>query len=189
MWAVTADGTPRPDETTSIPTSAAALVVMLYDELRKLAAARLRVMAPGQTLQATALVNEAYLRIEARGEKLWQGRRHFFGAAARAMHDILVDRARAKHRLKRGEGVRPANLDDEHVAAAQALPEPEFDMLALAEALERLALEHPRCHELVMLRYFAGLEYADIAAMFGVSERTVGRDWVFARSWLKDALQ
>lgn len=175
---------PQPDD----DASAAELVSQLYDELRELAAARMRTLPPGHTLQATALVNEAFLRIQSRGDKTWQGRRHFFGAAARAMHDILVERARARQRLKRGGGQQPVPLDTDLQADALALPEPDIDVLALSEALADMAKEDPRGHELVMLRFFAGLENAEIAAVLGTSERTVGRDWQFARAWLKDAM-
>lgn len=177
----------RPDDAAE-KTSATELVVMLYDELRRLAASRLRALPAGQTLQATALVNEAFLRIQGRGEKVWDGRRHFFGAAARAMHDILVERARSRRRQKRGGGQQPVSLDDDFAADALALPEPGVDVLALSETLQALAHEQPRCHEIVMLRYFAGLEVGEIAAMLDRSERTVGREWKFARAWLKDAM-
>ncbi|MBL8755438.1 MAG: sigma-70 family RNA polymerase sigma factor [Planctomycetes bacterium] len=183
---VPSDDPPR--TTSGGPSSAEELVALLYDELRQLAAARLRALPAGQTLQPTALVNEAFLRIQARGDKAWQGRRHFFGAAARAMHDILVERARARARLKRGGGQKPVPLDDADPAAGLALPEPDLDVLALSEALARLAQENPRGHEVVMLRYFAGLEHEEIAAMLDSSERTVRREWQFVRAWLKDAM-
>lgn len=184
MLDLPAEGPPEPTD----DASAAELVAQLYDELRDLAAARLRALPPGQTLQATALVNEAFLRIQSRGDQAWQGRRHFFGAAARAMHDILVERARARQRLKRGGNQQPVPLDPDLQAEALALPEPDIDVLALSEALTRMAKEDPRGHELVMLRFFAGLENAEVAAVLGTSERTVGRDWQFARAWLKDAM-
>lgn len=168
------------------PTSAAELVALLYDELRQLAASRLRALPAGQTLQATALVNEAFLRIQGRGDRQWDGRRHFFGAAAIAMHDILVERARARGRQKRGGGQAAVPIDD--AAGDLQLPEPDLDVLALSEVLKRMAQENPRGHEVVMLRYFAGLEHAEIAAMLETSERTVRRDWQFARAWLRDAM-
>jgi RNA polymerase sigma factor (TIGR02999 family) len=173
------------DQSTS-GASSTLLVTLLYDELRQLAGARLRGAAPGQTLQPTALVHEAFLRLQSRGQKQWDGRRHFFGAAARAMHDILVERARARARHKRGGGVAPVDLDA--VADSIAIHEPDVDMLALAEALERLAREDERKHELVLLRYFAGLEHQEIAELLGVSLRTVERDWRFARAWLKEVM-
>lgn len=168
--------------------SATELVALLYDELRQLAAARLRALPAGQTLQATALVNEAFLRIQARGEKQWEGRRHFFGAAARAMHDILVERARARDRLKRGGGQKPVPLDDVPATEGLVLPEPDLDVVALSEAMAKLRQENPRGHEVVMLRYFAGLEHAEIAAMLDTSERTIRREWQFVRAWLADAM-
>lgn len=174
--------------TTGGPASAEALVALLYDELRQLAAARLRALPAGQTLQATALVHEAFLRIQARGDKQWQGRRHFFGAAARAMHDILVERARARARQKRGGGNKAVPLDDAEPTDGLCLPEPDVDVLALSEALSRLAGQNPRGHEIVLLRYFAGLEHAEIAAMLDASERTIRREWQFVRAWLKDAM-
>lgn len=167
---------------------ASELLVLLYDELRGLAAARLRALPVGHTLQATALVHEAYLRIQARGDKTWDGRRHFFGAAARAMHDILVERARARQRIKRGGGKAAVPLEPDDEFAGLALPEPDLDVLALSEALAKLQQENERGHELVMLRYFAGLEHAEIAELVGVSERTIGREWQFVRAWLKDAM-
>jgi RNA polymerase sigma factor (TIGR02999 family) len=184
---MTAQPPDDPDQP-GVPASAQTLIVMLYDELRQLAAARLRALPPGQTLQATALVHEAFLRIQARGDKAWDGKRHFFGAAARAMHDILVERARSRQRQKRGGGQRPQSLDTAEVVGDLVLPELGVDVLALSEALVALAREHPRGHEIVMLRYFAGLEHAEIAAMLDVSERTIGREWQFVRAWLKDAV-
>lgn len=167
---------------------ASELLVLLYDELRGLAASRLRALPVGHTLQATALVHEAYLRIQARGDHSWDGRRHFFGAAARAMHDILVERARARQRHKRGGGVAAVSIEPDDEFSALALPEPDLDVLALSDALARLQQENSRGHELVMLRYFAGLEHAEIAELLGVSERTIGREWQFVRAWLKDAM-
>lgn len=178
------------DPSDSPPTrgaSSSTLAALLYDELRSLAAARMRLLAPGQTLQPTALVHETFLRMQSRGQEAWDGRRHFFGAAARAMHDILVERARARSRQKRGGGEVPASLEqvgDDAIAIA----EPDVDVLALAEVLDGLARANPRQYELVMLRYFAGLDYPEIAALLGVSERTVERDWRFARAWLKEAM-
>ncbi len=166
--------------------SSTTLVALLYDELRQLADARLRRLPAGQTLQPTALVHEAFLRLQGRGQEQWDGRRHFFGAAARAMHDILVERARARSRQKRGGGA--AHLDLDAAADAIRIDEPDVDVLALSEALERLARDDARKHELVLLRYFAGLDYQQIAEVLGVSLRTVERDWRFARAWLKEAI-
>jgi RNA polymerase sigma factor (TIGR02999 family) len=172
------------DQSATRGASSSTLATLLYDELRSLAAARLRLLGPGQTMQPTALVHETFLRLQGRGKEAWDGRRHFFGAAARAMHDILVERARARSRQKRGGGETPASLD---VVAedAIAIAEPDLDVLALSEAMQQLAVANPRQHELVMLRYFAGLDYEEIANLLGISLRTVERDWRFARAWLK----
>ncbi|MFY9343188.1 MAG: ECF-type sigma factor [Planctomycetota bacterium] len=177
---------PDPVDRSTRGASSTTLVVLLYDELRQLAAARLRGAPAGQTLQPTALVHEAFLRLQQRGQGAWDGRRHFFGAAARAMHDILVERARARSRQKRGGGA--AQVDVDAVADSIAIAEPDVDVLALSEALEQLAREDERKHELVLLRYFAGLEHQQIAELLGVSLRTVERDWRFARAWLKAAM-
>ena len=176
----------HPDDRSTCGASSTTLVTLLYDELRQLAAARLRGAPGGQTLQPTALVHEAFLRLQSRGQDTWDGRRHFFGAAAPAMYDILIERARARSRLKRGGAAARVELDA--VADAIAIPEPDVDVLALSEALERLAQEDARKHELVLLRYFAGLEHQEIAELLGVSLRTVERDWRFARARLKEML-
>jgi RNA polymerase sigma factor (TIGR02999 family) len=175
-----------PDDRSTYGASSTTLVALLYDELRQLAGARLRQAPAGQTLQPTALVHEAFLRLQNRDRQTWNGRRHFFGAAARAMHDILVERARARSRQKRGGGAEHVDVDD--IADAIAIDEPDVDMLALSEALARLLREDAPKHELVMLRYFAGLEQQEIAELLGVSLRTVERDWRFTRAWLKEAL-
>ena len=165
------------------------LLQELYAELRKLAEARLRRLRPGQTLQPTALVHEAYLRLMKTNEPAWNGRAHFFGAAAQAMRDILVDGARRKLAQKRGGGAERVEqivtiADDE--AGAQLSAE---DLLALHEALEKLQQEHPQAAELVLLRYFGGLSMAEIAEMQDVPIRTLERKWTFARTWLKRALR
>jgi RNA polymerase sigma factor (TIGR02999 family) len=173
------------------PLAASQLLPLVYDELRKLAALRLAQEAPGQTLQPTALVHEAYLRLVAGAEgptpseQPWDNRRHFFAAAAEAMRRILIDRARDKHRLKRGGGWRRLHLDRIEVT----LEDPPEDLLALDEALEGLAREDPLCAELVKLRFFAGLTLEDAASALGVARRTADRYWAFARSWLFDALR
>lgn len=174
------------DPASTSPASARTLIGQLYDELKRIASARLRVLPLGQTLGPTALVHEAWLRMDSGTAKAWQGQRHFFGAAARAMHDILVESARRKGRMKRGGGAKRVEDDaalDELVAA-----EPVEDVPALAEALEKLAASEARKHEIVMLRYFAGLQPREIADLLGVSERTVERDWRFARAWLAEAM-
>jgi RNA polymerase sigma factor (TIGR02999 family) len=161
--------------------AAAELLPLVYDELRKLAAARLADEKPGQTLQPTALVHEAYLRLTG-GEppEGWTGRGHFFAAAAEAMRRILVNRARDKGRLKRGGRRRRQELVDLS-GAADASPD---DLLDLNDALDRLAAGYPDCAELVKLRFFAGLSLAEAAATLGLSRRTADDRWAFARAWL-----
>jgi RNA polymerase sigma factor (TIGR02999 family) len=161
--------------------AAAELLPLVYDELRKLAVARLADEKPGQTLQATALVHEAYLRLVA-SEKPpgWNGRGHFFAAAAEAMRRILVDHARKRRRLKRGGDRERLDLD----ALQLCLPQAADELLALDEALAELALMHPEKAELVKLRYFAGLTVAQAAQALGVSTSTADRHWTYARAWL-----
>jgi RNA polymerase sigma factor (TIGR02999 family) len=172
------------------PHAAEQLLPLVYDELRKLAADRLAQEAPGQTLQATALVHEAYLRLVASGdasaprEQNWESRGHFFAAAAEAMRRILVDRAREKKCLKRGGGWRRVDLD--HLADVGDAC--EDDLLALDEVLGRLAQENKPCAELVKLRFFAGLTQKDAAAALGLPRRTANRYWAYARAWLYEAL-
>src|SRR5262249_49663971 len=168
------------------PSAAEQLLPLLYDELRRLAAQRLREEKPGQTLQATALVHEAYLRLVGTEQvQHWDSRRHFFAAVAEAMRRILLDRARDKRRLKRGGNWRRLRLDDIDLSVA----EPPDDLPALDEALEKLAREDPLCAELVKLRFFAGLTQEDAAATLGIARRTADRYWAFARSWLFDELR
>jgi RNA polymerase sigma factor (TIGR02999 family) len=164
------------------------LLQELYTELRKLADARLRRLRPGQTLQPTALVHEAYLRLMNTREPAWNGRAHFFGAAARAMRNILVDRARRQHAEKHGNGVRAVNQTITIVDDRGDLRSAE-ELLALHEALEKLQQEHPQSAELVLLRYFAGLSMAEIAEMQGVPLRQLERKWRFTRAWLKKTLR
>ena len=159
---------------------------LVYDELRKLAAQRLAQEKPGQTLQATALVHEAYVRLVG-GEQTqdWDGRRHFFAAAAEAMRRILIDRARHKQTRKAGGGRQRLDLDDVEPASEDG----EGDrLLALDEALRQLEAEDPRKAELVKLRYFAGLTAEQAAAALGVSTSTAEKDWAYARSWLRVAI-
>jgi len=168
------------------PQAAAQLFPLVYDELRKLAALRLAQEKPGQTLQATALVHEAYLRLVG-GEQTqdWDGRRHFFAAAAEAMRRILIDRARHKQTLKAGGERRRLDLDD----VEPALEEENGDrLLTLDEALRQLEAEDPRKAELVKLRFFAGLTAEQAAAALGVSTSTAEKDWAYARSWLRVAI-
>jgi RNA polymerase sigma factor (TIGR02999 family) len=165
------------------------LLPVLYDALRTLAAQKLAQEAPGQTLQATALVHEAYLRLVAGGqsaaEPCWDSRRHFFAAAAEAMRRILVDRARDKHRLKRGGDWRRLRLDHIDLPVKES---PE-SVLALNDALEKLAQEDAVCAELVKLRFFAGLTLQDAASALGIARRSADRHWSFARSWLYEELR
>jgi RNA polymerase sigma factor (TIGR02999 family) len=161
--------------------AAAQLLPLVYDELRALAAQRLAREKPGQTLEATALVHEAYLRLVGPGDAPhWEGRGHFFAAAAEAMRRILVEGARRKQRLKRGGHLRRVDLD-QAVAPADA---PADDLLALSEALDLLAREDPRKADLVKLRFFAGLSVEDAAGCLGISRATADRHWAYARAWL-----
>jgi len=167
------------------PRAAEQLLPLVYDELRKLAAEKMANERPGQTLEATALVHEAYLRLVGDGaEPHWNGRGHFFAAAAQAMRNILVDRARRKRRPKHGGGRHRVTLDE-------ALPAPPDDadgLLALDEALSRLAAEDPEAGRIVQLRYFAGLSVEEAAQALGVSRAQAYRQWTFARAWLLQAL-
>jgi RNA polymerase sigma factor (TIGR02999 family) len=167
------------------PHAAEQLLPLVYDELRRLAAERLAQETPGQTLQATALVHEAYLRLVQGGApRHWDNRGHFFAAAAEAMRRILINRARDKHRLKRGGGWK--RLDLEHLAVVEDATDDE--LLALDEALERLAQENEPCAALVKLRFFAGLTLEEAASALGLARRTADRYWAFARAWLFRAL-
>jgi RNA polymerase sigma factor (TIGR02999 family) len=162
------------------PRAADELLPLVYETLRGLARSHLAHEPPGQTLQPTALVHEAYLRLVGNGDVGWQGRRHFFGAAARAMRQILVDRARRRAALKHGAGRRAAPLREEALVV-----EPEsVDLLALDEALERLGARDERWREIVELRYFAGLSLEETAATLGLSLTTVKEEWSYARAWL-----
>jgi RNA polymerase sigma factor (TIGR02999 family) len=158
------------------------LFPLVYDELRKLAAAHLASEQPGQTLQPTALVHEAYLRlVGGANPEQWNSRGHFFAAAAVAIRRILIDNARKKHSLKRGGQL----VRREVVDIPQGLPEPHEDLLALDEALQKLDAVHRQAAELVQLRYFTGLTLEDAALAMGVSARTAGRLWTYARAWLR----
>jgi len=161
--------------------AAAELLPLIYDELRKLAAARMAAESSGQTLQATALVHEAYLRLIGPADNTrWENRGHFFAAAAEAMRRILVDAARRKRREKHGGDRQRVDLDTVAVAA----PEPKEDLVALDIALTRLASEDSQSARLVELRQFAGLTVPEAAQVLGVSPRTADRLWKFARAWL-----
>lgn len=161
------------------------LLPLVYDELRRLAAWRLAKEQPGQTLQATALVHEAYLRLVGKGDPHWNGRRHFFGAAAEAMRRILVGNARRKRRLKRGGQMERMHLEEVDIPSPMA----DDDLLAMDEALDRLAVVDPRAAELVKLCFFVGLTQEQAAKHLGVSISTVERTWAFARAWLFREIQ
>ncbi len=160
------------------------LLLVVYNELRGLAAQLLSRESPGQTLQATALVHEVYLRLVGPGKEGWQGRRHFFAAAAEAMRRILVERARRKRSARRGGQRKRIDLDEADIADEERSDE----LLALDEALDRLAAEDAGAADLVKLRYFAGMTAAEAAAALGVSLRTANRLWAYARAWLRDAV-
>jgi RNA polymerase sigma factor (TIGR02999 family) len=164
------------------PQAAAELLPLVYDELRKLAAVRLAEERPGQTLQATALVHEAYLRLVGRDAHAhWNGRGHFFAAAAEAMRRILVDAARHKRSQKAGGKLRRVELAD----ADPAVPGVDIDLIALDEALAKLERKDPRKAQLVKLRFFAGLTVGQAALALGISPSTADEDWAYARSWLR----
>ena len=157
------------------------LLPLVYDELRRLAARKLASERPGQTLQATALVHEAYLRLIGGDQpRDWGGRGHFFAAAAEAMRRILVDSARRKARLKRGGGGRRLEVQDDLPAPAA----PVEDILAVDEALDHLAVRDAGAAELVKLHYFAGFTLEEVADILGISPRSAYRSWAFARAWL-----
>jgi RNA polymerase sigma factor (TIGR02999 family) len=159
--------------------AAAELLPLVYDELRKLAAARMAAEAPGHTLDATALVHEAYLRLV--GDQQFDGRGHFFAAAAEAMRRILVEKARRKRRRRHGGGLRRVDLDQ---VVTPGDDDAAGDLLALHEALDQLAAEEPVAAEVVKLRYFAGLTTDQAASALDISLRTANRHWAYARAWL-----
>lgn len=172
------------------PSAAERLLPLVYDELRKLAATKLIQEKPGQTLQATALVHEAYLRlIGGNDSQPWNSRGHFFGAAAEAMRRILVENARRKNGPRAGGGHRRMELSDVagEVLAAEA-KETELDLVALSDALDELRGKDPRAAELVKLRFFAGLTRQQAAEVLGVSVATADNDWAYAKGWLKAEL-
>lgn len=152
----------------------------VYDQLRKLAARQMAQQPAGHTLQPTALVHEAWLRLVRTGENKWDNQGHFFVAAAEAMRRILIETARRKARLKRGGGQYRVDIDDFDLPGAP----PNDNILLIHESLERLEAEDPDAAQVVMLKFFAGLTNREIAASLGVTERTVERDWAFGRAWL-----
>jgi RNA polymerase sigma factor (TIGR02999 family) len=168
------------------PQAAEQLLPLVYDELRKLAAQKMAQESPGQTLQATALVHDVYLRlVDVEKAQQWNSRGHFFAAAAEAMRRILLNRARDKGRQKRGGDRQRVDLD--RVAVADEASDDE--VIAVDEALLRLAEQNQQCAELVKLRFFTGLTMQEAAAALGIAPRTAHRYWVFARAWLYDALR
>lgn len=164
--------------------AAADLLPLVYAELHKLARARLAAQPPGQTLQPTALVHEAYLRIAGDSHLSWAGRQHFFFAAARAMRDILVEQARRKAGPKHGGRRRREELDE----ACAVLQPPSDDVLAVHEALSELEARDPLKAQIVLLRYFTGLTTQETAAVLGLAERTLDRQWRYIRAWLMKRL-
>jgi len=160
------------------------LLPLVYDELRRLAAQKLSHEKPGQTLQATALVHEAWLRLVQGGGDQWEDPRQFFYAAAEAMRRILIDNARRKHSARHGGLLKRAHSDNFDFPAAT----PPDELLALDEALEGLAKAHPEEAQLVKLRYFVGMTQEEAARILGISRRTVNSQWTFARAWLYQAL-
>lgn len=164
--------------------AAARLLPEVYEELRKLAAARMAQEAPGQTLQPTALVHEAWLRVSGEGRKPFAGRAEFFAAAAESMRRILVDKARRRRAVRHGGGLERVDLGDVEIAA----PGSDDELLGIHEVLDRLAAADSAKAELVKLRYFAGFTIEEAAAALGISEATAKRWWTYARAWLYDAL-
>jgi len=161
------------------------LLPLVYDELRKLAAHKLALLAPGQTLQATALVHDAYLKLTGGEREQWQSRRHFFAAAAEAMRHILIDRARRRMRTRHGANAEKVELD------AIEIPEPAKDevLLLLNDALDQLQTLQPERAEIVKLRFFAGFTEQEVAALLEISERSVQRHWSCAKAWLFERVE
>lgn len=160
------------------------LLALVYTELRHLAASKMAREAPGQTLQATALVHEAWLRVAGPADgpqPRWNGRAHFFGAAAEAMRRILIDRARRKQAQRHGGGQERVDVDEVEIAA----PVNDDELLAVNEALEKFTTEDPEKAELVKLRYFVGLSLDEAAEILGISVRTADRQWAYAKAWLR----
>jgi RNA polymerase sigma factor (TIGR02999 family) len=175
-----------PSPSSSSGSASAALLAEVYDELRRLARGHMAAESGPQTLTATALVHEAWLRVAKDGQPQWESRRHFFGAAAQAMRRILLNRARDKKRLKRGgPGQATVPLESVEVIA----PAPDEELLAVDDALTRLAAQDPALAEIVSLRFFAGLAWAEIADLTGVPERELNRQWTFARAWLRAEME
>jgi len=169
------------------PRAADRLLPLVYDELRKLAAARLAHEKPGQTMGATSLVHEAYLRLVGpSGSQTWDSRGHFFAAAAEAMRRIMIESARRKSRQKHGGDFERVDMDEIDVLVPES---PVDDLLALNEALERLEVEDTQAAQVVKLRFFAGLSLTDVAEALGISRTTAYEQWAYARAWLRCAVE
>lgn len=162
------------------PKAADLLLPLVYEELRRLAAAKMSREAPGHTLQPTALVHEAWLRLVGNENAKWDGRAHFFAAAAEAMRRILVERARRKHAARHGAGKQRVDLDEQDIAA----PNDSEQLIAVNDALEKLTIRDKSKADLVKLRYFAGMTLEETAKVLGISEPTAKRQWAFAKAWL-----
>ena len=156
------------------------LLPLVYDELRRLAAVRMAQEASGQTLQPTALVHEAWMQLVRDGDRTWQNRAHFFGAAAEAMRRILIEKARRKSRLKHGGGLERFDIEDLELAEAT----PDDKLLLINEALERLEAQDPESARVVMLKFFGGLNRQELAESLNISERMADRQWAYAKAWL-----
>ncbi len=167
------------------PQGAAKLLPLVYDELRRIAAYKMAQQPAGHTLQATALVHEAFLRLLGNAEHTWENRRHFFASASEAMRHILVDRARRKAAVRHGGRYTRIQLDDVVVASDS----PDESVLLMNDALDRLAEHDHVAAELVKLRFFAGFTFAQAAELLGISERTAKRTWAFARAWLYNEIR
>ena len=167
------------------PKAAEELLPLVYHELRKLAAVRMAQQPPGQTLQATALVHEAWLKLTGRGIHSWNDRKHFMSAAAEAMRQILIDRARRKQTQRHGGGCQHLDAGSIQIPS----PAPDDQLIELSEALEELAAAQPAKAEVVKLKFFAGLTDAETAEVLGVTERTIQRYWSYAQVWLLDRIR
>jgi RNA polymerase sigma factor (TIGR02999 family) len=168
------------------PEAAEQLLALVYEELRGMARQKMTLESPGHTLQPTALVNEAWLRLGGDQQPAWQNRAHFFAAAAEAMRRILIDAARKRRALRRGGGSGCASLDEQELAAPTGNDD---QLLAVHEALDGLAAEDPVCADLVKLRYFAGMKMEEAAAALGVPQRRAERLWAYARAWLRQKIE
>ena len=167
------------------PQAAEQILVLVYDELRRLAAARMARESANQTLQPTALVHEAWLRLGGDQQPVWQNRAHFFAAAAEAMRRILIDRERRRLAQRHGGGYERVDLDENRLAA----PDTDEQLLAIDEALEKLAREYPQQAQVVKLRYFAGMTNEETAQLLGLSVSTIKNYWAFSRAWLFDQIR